>query len=240
MIYVLDVLGISNGLALLLVLVLLLLGPYRKFRVVLVYVAWELIATLSLTIIDLLFNGPSQLAKWYARLYWSNDVVVDLFRFLLVILLTYRAASDRVSAGSPGRLVAGRALGGVLAVVLVLPFLLFHPTFRPWPTSAWFNSTSELLNFGAAIMNLVLWGTLLATRKRDLQLVSVSAGLGVVVAGAAISYGLRHLLPPSAASVPNVFLMLTQLAGWAIWCRAFWPAARSHQIAGDALPSPSP
>jgi nicotinamide riboside transporter PnuC len=87
-------------------------------------------------------------------------------------------------------------------------------------------------------MNLGLWGALLANRKRDPQLVAVSIGLGIVVTGAAISYGLRHLTS-DLAILPNVFLMLTQLAGWFIWCRAFWRFPRRSPAAESVLPSPS-
>ena len=240
--YVYDVLGIGNGIVLLSVLVLLLRGSFRKFWVLLVYVTWELFATATLTIYDLLYTGPAlgklaqaESMKLYARLYWSNDVIVDLLRFLLVIVLTYKATPEGAKRTSIGRI-----LGGIVAVVVVLPFLLFPLHFKPWPEASWFNSTSELLNFGAAIMNLGLWGALLANRKRDPQFVAVSIGLGVVVTGAALSYGLRHLIPASASFIPNVFLMLTQLAGWSIWCRAFWPVPQPKPAPETALPSPSP
>jgi len=240
--YVYDLLGIGNGIVLLSVLILLLRGSFRKFWVLLVYVAWELFATATLTIYDLLYTGPAlgkvaqaESMKLYARLYWSNDVIVDLLRFLLVIVLTYAATPEGAK-----RVSIGRILGGIVAVVVVLPFLLFPLHFAPWPEASWFNSTSELLNFGAAIMNLGLWGALLANRKRDPQFVAVSIGLGVVVTGAALSYGLRHLIPASAIFIPNVFLMLTQLAGWTIWCRAFWPAPKRSPAPENALPAPSP
>jgi hypothetical protein len=240
--YVYDLLGIGNGVVLLSVLVLLLRGSFRKFWVLLIYVAWELFATATLTIYDLLYLGPSvgkvaqaEAMKLYARLYWSNDVIVDLLRFLLVIVLTYAATPEGAK-----RLSIGRILGGIVAVVVVLPFLLFPLHFKPWPEASWFNSTSELLNFGAAIMNLGLWGALLANRKRDPQFVAVSIGLGVVVTGAAVSYGLLHLLPTRARFIPEVFLMLTQLAGWSIWCRAFWPAPRRTPVPDSPLPSSSP
>ncbi len=241
--YVYDLLNIGNALALLLVLILLLRGPFRQFRVVVGYVAWELITNTALTTFDLLYNGaaanqsaPADAVKWYARLYWSNDVIVDLFRFLLVIVLTYRA-----TAGGARRVSTGRILGGIVVVAVVLPFLVFPMGSKAWPRAAWFNSTSELLNFGAAIMNLALWGALLANRNRDPQLAAVSAGLGVVVTGTAVSYGLRHLIPLQAVFIPNVFLMLTQILGWTIWCRAFWPTQNRRRAVdpapGKAVPS---
>ena len=242
MTYVYDFLGICDGLVLLLVLVLLLRGGQRKFWVFLGYVVWELFSTAVLTGFDVLYSSPSSsgggahtdIIKLYTRLYWANDVIVDLLRFLLVIVLSYRAVPE-----GPRRLTMGRLLGGVVVIMLVLPFVLFPLSFKPWPSEVWFNSTSQLLNFGGAIMNLILWGALLVNRKRDPQLTAVSIGLGVVVTGAAVSYGLRHLLPLEARFIPNLFLMLTQLAGWGIWCRAFWPAA-NRQPALDPAGKPVP
>src|SRR5215472_4128788 len=88
--------GISS--ALLAVLVLILIGRFYKFWTVLAYVTWELAATLGFTIADILYHGSSPAtsyttAQWlYARLYWTNDVLVDLFRFVLVIILIYMAS----------------------------------------------------------------------------------------------------------------------------------------------------
>lgn len=239
--YVYYLIEIGGAFALISILVLLLRGPSRKFWALLVYVAWELLSDLALSSFDLFYNAAllgantseQAINHLYARLYWTNDVIVDVLRFLLVIWLTYRA-----TAGGPKRTSIGRILSGIVVVALVLPFLLF-PMFpkgpKPWPEGSWFNSTSELLNFGAAIMNLVLWGVLLADRKRDPQVAVVSLGLGVVVTGAAISYGLMHLIPNQAKFIPNLFLLLTRLAGWGIWCRAFW-LARDRQTVLDPAP----
>ncbi|MEO8052711.1 MAG: hypothetical protein ABI833_20065 [Acidobacteriota bacterium] len=238
MTYLISFLAVCNGLALLLVLILLLRGPFRKFWVVLFYVAWELMATLTLTGLNLLYNDPAQLnneslkaaMRLYARLYWGNDVIVDLLRFILVIVLTYRSIPEGAS-----RVRTGRVLSGVVAAAILLPFLLFPMGSQTWPKGAWFNSTSELLNFGAAIMNLGLWGTLIANRQRDRQFVSVSIGLGVLVTGTAISYGVKHFAQNS--SIPNVFLMLVQLGAWVVWCLAFRPVPVRRVAADKALQS---
>jgi len=238
--YVYHLIDIGDALALGSVLFLLLRGHSRKFWALLVYVVWELLSSVGLSVYDLLYNGmvvgenaSKEAVKWYARLYWTNDVIVDLLRFLLVIGLMYRATSG------PKRASVARILGVIVVVALVLPFLLF-PMFpngpKAWIEGSWFNSTSELLNFGAAIMNLVLWGVLIADRKRDPQLAIVSVGLGVVVTGAAISYGFKvYIVSSAAVFIPNMFLTLTRLVGWGIWCRAFWPA-HSRQPALDPAP----
>jgi hypothetical protein len=241
MTYVIDFLSIANAFVLFLVLVALLRGSYKKFWIVLLYVSWELLAFATLTYLDVLYNRPAPVndvvqaagVRLYSRLYWGNDVIVDLLRFLLVILLTYRSTPEGAS-----RVRIGRVLSGVVAVAVVLPFLLFPMGTKTWPSGAWFNSTSELLNFGAAIMNLGLWGALIANRQRDRQFVSVSIGLGVLVTGTAISYGVRHFFSSQNSSIPNVFLLLVQLGAWVVWCMAFWPAPARSLATDKALQSP--
>src|SRR5258706_394305 len=74
--------------------------PPDQFRVVLVYVIWELLATATLTIADIVVNGSAPATeatlttaqRLYGRAYWTNDVIVDLLRFVLVIILIYKAA----------------------------------------------------------------------------------------------------------------------------------------------------
>jgi hypothetical protein len=235
-----PVLGMATALALLFVLVFLLLSPVRrKFWIILAYVAWELFATAALTIADVVYHGSAKMGtaqtaanKLYARLYWTNDVLVDLFRFVLVIVLIYKASEGT------RRLVSGKLLSALVVVVMVLPFFLFHPTFTPVPKTAWFASAGELLNFGAAIMNLMLWATLIASKRRDGQLLIVSAGLGVVVTGTAIAYGIRYLSGQSEfGAMGYLFMNLTQLAGWAIWCWAFRPTARIPKAADAVVAS---
>ena len=242
-----PVLNAGIAVALLAVLVFLILGRFYRFWTVLVYVAWELLATLAFTIADVYSHGTAATTaatrtsaqEWYARLYWTNDVVVDLFRFILVIVLIYMAseASKRVPV---------RVLVGLVVAALVLPFVLFHPNFRivdpsvhiPFPRTSWFQSTSQLLNFGAALMNLILWATLLTQKRRDPQILLVSLGLGIVVTGTAFAYGLRYLLGQREFSaVGYLFMNLTQLIGWIIWCRAFRPATKARETIDTSVAS---
>ena len=238
-----PVLGFGSALALLFLIALLLLGPGRKFWVVLLYASWEFLATVGLTIAYLRIFGTPQVspdaAQLYSRFYWTNDVIADLLRFVLVVVLIYRVAGS-------SRPLLGRALSGLVVATIVLPFFLFHPIFPPpglptvasrwYPRGAWFNSTSQLLNFGGAIMNVILWGLLLQSRKRDPQILAVSIGLGILLTGTAISYGLRHFAAPQGAyaALFNLLLNVTQLGAWLIWCRAFWPPPR-RKIPGAAV-----
>ena len=212
------------------VIVLLLRGPFRRYSLLLAYCVMQLAATVTEEYVYRVFHENSIL---FVRLYWTDEVSLDLVLFLMVILLTYRALE-----GSPLRIGMGRLLGAVLILVLVAPFVLFSA--RRFSNS-WFDGTSQLLNFGAVIMNLGLWTALLATKKRDPLLLSVSAGLGVAVTGAAIAFGLRRFTPPGGTTqqLVNLFKTITYLASVAIWCWALRPMARKNPTPPAAVSAPT-
>jgi hypothetical protein len=205
-------------------------SSFRRYPLLLVYCVLQLAATVTEEYVYRTFGDGNTL---FRTLYWTDEMSLDLMLFLMVITLTYKALE-----GSPLRVGMGRLLGGVFAIVLVVPFVLF--TARRFGR-AWFDSTSQLLNFGAAIMNLGLWTALIGTKKRDPLLLTVSAGLGVAVTGAAIAFGLRRYAPPrgTAQELANLLKTLTYLVSVAIWCWAFRPAARKSPTPPTAVGSPS-
>lgn len=230
-------LGILTSLALLLVLIFVSLGAWKKYWVVCLYVSWELFATAALTVADMIYHGTAPVTAttqtaaqaFYSRAYWTNDLVVDLLRFVLVIVLIYKAAEGE-------KRVLGRLLTMLVVTMIVLPFVIFHPTFTPYPRGSWFNSASQLMNFGAALMNLILWAQLIRPpRRRERDLLMVSLGLGIVVTGTSLMYGFRHLFPKSTSvAVANLLLNLVQLIGWSVWCWAFWPSRAPRRVAAVA------
>ncbi len=223
------------------VIFFLVFGPLRRFLILFAYLILDFASTLALTLADIVYRGStyvsperaSDLQKLYTHLYWTNEVVLDLLLFMIVIVLTIRATDD-----GPVRRMARKVLGGVALMAVFLPFILFHPKFTPWPNGFWFNSTSQMLNFGGAIMNLALWTALIASKRRDPQLLTVSAGLGILVTGAAISFGLRHFIQLSGPRwIPDLFLLITHFTGLIIWCWAFRPAANPRPVPSDAVTS---
>jgi hypothetical protein len=211
-------------------IVFLLLGSFRRYPLLLVYCVSQLAATITELYVYRIVHDSGTL---YRRVYWTDEVVLDMLLFLMVILLIYRAVE-----GSPLRAGMGRLLGFVVVVVAIVPFVLFSA--RRFST-AWFDATSQLLNFGAAIMNLGLWTALIATRKRDSLLLYVSAGLGVAVTGAAIAFGLRRFTPPGGTlqHIANLFKTVTYLASLVIWCWAFRPAAKKNPAPPAAVSAPT-
>jgi len=99
------------------VIVLLLRGPYRRYPLVLVYCVLQLAATITEEYVYRVFGDASPI---FSRLYWTDEVILDLLLFLMVISLIYRALES-----SPMRAGMGRLLGAVVVVVLIVPFVLF-------------------------------------------------------------------------------------------------------------------
>jgi hypothetical protein len=185
--------------------------------------------TFGITLFDL-HRAPSQ-RLLYNHLYWTDEIIHDLLLFVVVIALAHQAAPEGPLRRKIDRLLVVAAVG-----VVALLLIVFHLRFTPWPTSKSFNSMAETLNFGAAIMNVALWGALVASRDRDPQLLKVSAGLGIRVSGMAMFYGVRHLFRAgSPLVISNVLLILVQLAGSAVLCLAFWPAASRRGIRKTAV-----
>lgn len=210
---------ISGAILLLLLAGLLLHGPFRQYPLLLVYCCTQLVI---LIVEGVAFFSAGISSALYRRVYWSADLLHDSMLFLLVISLLYKTME-----GGPLPRATGRLLGIIAAGAVVLPFVIYHPYF----TSRWFRHASQLLSLGAAFMNLLLWTAIIGTRKRDDQLLKVSAGLGIAVTGLAVYYGILQFVNSSAVRwLPDLFNGLTHVAGIAIWCWAFWPGFARPQL----------
>lgn len=203
------------------VLVLLLLrGPFQSYIVFTVYVLGDLAADLSVWIA---YYRAGWESPAYRKIYWSTHLTMDLLLFLVVIAFTYAALQ-----GNPLRPKAAKALGVIVAVTLALPLTMLHNHYSKiygFFTSQWFNHTSQILNFGAAIMNLVLWAALLPNRRRDPRLVTLSIGVGIATSIAAIVWGARQWLAQTNRWPLDSFMTVTHLASLLLWCWAFRPEA---------------
>jgi len=217
--YAFETLGWTSIILLFFLVILLLRGPFRQYPLILGYCLTQLILTGGEEYLRIM-----QSPKFYAVLYWTDEIFLNFLLFLMVITFTYRALGD-----SPMRAMLGKLLGAVFVVVLSVPLLVFKgPAFR---STSWLNHTSQLLSFCAAILNLGLWSALVANRRRDRQLLSVSAGLGIAVTGAAISYGVRGFFSLDWIWVPDFFMSATFVVCLCIWCWAF----RSTRVQLEAL-----
>jgi hypothetical protein len=200
---------------------LLLQSYYRKYPLLFGY-RLTYLAT-SILEVALVHHFGTKTNPTYTIVYWTDEVALDLLQFLLVIALTYRAME-----GNPSRPAFGKFFAGIAVVMVLVPLLIFH---RPLFSNHWFYQTSQLLNFGAGVMNLALWTALLGSKQRDAQLLVVSMGLGLAVTANAISYGIRVL---GNRGVPHRFADALQtaadLGSLVIWCWAFQPKKRQAPL----------
>ena len=223
----------------LILLIYLAQGPWKRFIVLFAYVLVDLASTISETVANSCTRVrpdersimPPAGQKMYRHLFWVDELTLDLLLFALVATLTYEVLRE-----TPMRKLANRVMGGAVLLVLVLPFTVLHPNFSPWPDGAWFNGTSQILNFAGAIMNLVLWAGLLISFQSDRQYLMVSIGVGLAVSGAAFSSGLLHLIPLGSFSwIPEMFWLLTHVGALLMWCWAFWPAPKSARARAPVI-----
>lgn len=222
---------VSSAVLLLVLAVFLLRGAFRQYSLLFVYCFTELAIVIGEGVA---FYSGGLKSALYAYVYWTGDLLHDLMLFLLVITLTYKTLE-----GSPMRPATGRVLTIIAAAAVILPFVIFHPYF----TARWFGHASQLLSLGAAFMNLLLWTAIIGTKKRDPQLLMVSAGVGIAVTGLAIYYGLvlQFLSSNAVRWLPELFHGLTHVAGNAIWCWAFRPAfGRPRAARHQAQPAVGP
>ncbi len=223
-------------------LALLLRRSFRRYLTFSLYVAASCAGDVVETIAYYHLGWKS---AGYRQVYWTNHIALDLLLFFVVIAFIYDALRE-----SPLRPKAAKVLGIIALAGLVLPFALLpnHHSDHHGPfTSQWFNHVRQILNFAAAIMNLVLWGALLSNRRRDAQLVSLSVGLGILTSSAAIAWGVRRLLSEENRTPVDIFLTIAHIASVILWCSLFRtkethrPSAAPPSSAAppDALTTPS-
>jgi hypothetical protein len=193
---------------------LLLRGPLRSYKILFTYCFLQLAsALLEVWII----NQYGTRSRIFSNTYWICEVLIDLTLFVLVTTLTYRVLGDNPHKGWVARL-----LFSVAVLVVVLPPVIYHD--RRLFSTSWFNGVSQFLNFGVALMTFGLWAAVVNKRTRDLQLLTVASGLGLLVTGSSVSFGLRQFTASGSTSqeLANIFGQLSFLFGVLVWCWVFW------------------
>ena len=211
-----NTVGIAGMVLQVLALVLLIRGPLSRYFPLFLYLFTWTGATIAEGWVLRTYGARD---ASYFNVYWGGELLLDGLLFFLVISLTVRALE-----GSPLKPKVVRFLTIVLITVLALPFVLFESDVFG---QRWNQSVAQLLNFGAAVMNLGLWSALVMSKPRDHQLLTVSAGLGVAVAGAALTLGVRQFTHHDGETlrvIADSVHRMSQIASPLIWCYAFRPA----------------
>lgn len=211
-------------------LYLLIRGPFRRYFLIFAYC---LAQTAQIVVDGAVLRKFGVASTEYKTVFWTDALVVDMLLFLVVIAVAHQALE-----GSPLRSKLTRLLAIVSGVILILPFVVLKSRIF---YTRWFNGTDQILNFGIAILNLFLWTALLANKKRDPQLLTVTAGLGARVAATALLLGLRQFTEGGGIGreIADIAARLSIVAGTLIWCWAFRPATRPKKPAPAAIQTPA-
>lgn len=160
------------------VIATLVRGSYRQYPFVFAYA----VALLLSTIVEIAVN-PFVRSQAYSYYYWSDELLLDILVFCIVIAFIDEAARNSTRTPIERRwliLAAACILAGSLAVHR-------NPHFNKWMTLV-----TRDLNICAVIMDLILWSLLVTARRPNRRLMLLSGGLGLQLAGAIMGEQLRN------------------------------------------------
>lgn len=186
--FAVQIIALAVGLPLqALVVAALLRGAWRRFPLLLAFTVVEFVSSLVQApgaLESMRGLHPPGLPYWVT--YWTGEVINQLLLYAVVISLLYRAAE---------RLRSARA---ARAVLILVAFLLAGGSFLVHfdltvVRGVWLTPWFRDLSFTCAVMDIVLWMSLLVTRGRDRQVLLLSGGLGVQFAATAIGESLRQM-----------------------------------------------
>src|SRR5690349_12545083 len=101
--------AVSIAIQLALISLLLRHASFRRYPLLLLYCVLQLVATAAEEYVSRIQAEPNL----FRKLYWTDEVTLDLVLFFMVIALIYRALED-----SPLRAAMGRLLAAVVVIVL--------------------------------------------------------------------------------------------------------------------------
>jgi hypothetical protein len=205
----------------LLVIAALLRGGYRLFPVLFVYLVVDFLLTIAgmpTYIAYYFYHDPAakiRMAKWFAL----DEMLLQPLVYAVVVSLIYRATEKAPSRGP----VRGILIGA--AVLIAGVSFLYH--YQPqMPHGDWMAFWTRDLNLSSAILDLALWGLLLASRVKDSRLLLISGGLGIQFTGETIGESLRSMaIQHQSHTLSFAGSFVTALADWAS-LYIIWQAVR--------------
>jgi hypothetical protein len=225
---VLQTLGYIAAISLqLLILQAMCRGSWRRYSFVFLYVVVDLLTNLIEIWPSLNYNTLTPAAKrqWLFLYYW-DERIIQATLFILVISLIYRASTDV----RPRRMLLVGLVCGSLLFSLGSLAIHYDPNVT---TGKWMTPWTRNMNFCAAILDLLLWATLIRTRQHDQRLLMISGALGLQFTAGAIGWALRDVSRGSI-DFASILIVSGNLSCLYIWWQAFRLPARS----ADATPPP--
>jgi hypothetical protein len=87
----------------------------------------------------------------------------------------------------------------------------------------WATQVGRDLSFGSVVLTLLLWVTLISSRRKDTQLLMVTGGLGLQFTGEAIGQSIRQISHHNRALLyaGNGLMIASHLIRLFVWREAF-------------------
>jgi len=200
---------VGGALVQLLLIAALLRGSYRSFPFLFAYAIASFLATTVevAAIMDLMWWS-----KYTYKYYWINDMILQTLVVLLVLSLIYKSIEEGQRRG-----LVMRALALAVFALAAASLALYYDE----PINEGMTHVARNLSFGAVLLNLALWMTLVGRRLPDRRVLLISGALGIQMAGQAIGHSLRQLAIPRR-SVPLVSAGNIIIAGAHLVCLYLW------------------
>jgi hypothetical protein len=169
--------------------------------------------------VALAFHSSKQDEGWFDKVHYSSQAVIYTFIVAIVLSFIYRASA----AVGPRRLVRTVLFAGGFAFVVISGWIHYD---RHALLGAWVTRWTRDLNFAAAVLDLVLWGMLITTRRSGSQmLLLLTGGMGIMFSGEAIGAAVRDLgIRQSSYAVfliGHAIVVLADAAFLYVWWQAF-------------------
>jgi len=161
----------------------------------------------------------------YSRLYWTTEFTTEVLLTMVMISFIYRALE-----GAEGRWKTLLLVALVVAASGAVTFLTAGPPMLGG--GRWPSLLARNISFGAALLNVFLWQSLLKNRRNDIQLLLLSLGAGFWTTGRAIGQSVR-LLSKASVSAGDAIVVLTELLTLVVW---LWALSRFKLVQPVAAP----
>lgn len=213
----------------LLIIAAMLRGEYRRFPFIFGYTVVEFLATAAeIPAYWAVYTHGHQAEALQVFVYWMDETIAQVLIFAVVISLIHKATTQ----------LANRR---VLRVALVAGAFLFagisfliHYTPRVH-TGLWMTPWTRDLNFCAALLDLVLWALMIASREKDRRLLLLSGALGIQFTGEAIGEAVRQLAirhrSHPVALLGSTLVVAADILRSYIWWRVFYKSRAADRAA---------
>src|SRR5581483_4396640 len=196
---------------------------YRRFAVLLALSIFAMFGVVSsvLVIMNLGVASPT-----YSVLYSAYDVISHGLIIVLILSLIEQSTTAARNSSRFMVFLAGAVVLGGFGFLAVS--LLYHFGIVQWTTPV-----SRDLSLCEEILNFVLWGALVRSRRRDSLLLLVTAGIGLQVTGEVIGHTIRLYASQELLWLPDLIVLGSELLCGLIWNYAFWTAPVPARVGSE-------